>query len=85
MKTAISLLTLLAFAAVSLPASANTGVSGATNTIAQSVTKSGGVVVLARRGADDPAGHDQFDDKGGNRPGNGGKGRGGRDDGLNHA
>lgn len=85
MKTAFSLLILLAFASVSLPASANTSVSGVATTITQFVTKSGGVMVLARRGADDPVGHDQFDDKGGDRPGKGGKGRGGRDDGPNHA
>lgn len=85
MKTAISLLTVLALAAVSLPASANTGAFGSTTTVTQSLTKTGGVMVLARRGADDPATHDQFDDKGGNRPGKGGKGRGGLDDGPNHA
>ncbi|MFO1070262.1 MAG: hypothetical protein U1E14_17240 [Geminicoccaceae bacterium] len=38
-------------------------------------------IVLARKGADDPAG----DDRGGNRGGkSGGKGRGGHDDGPNH-
>jgi hypothetical protein len=85
MKTTLSVLTVLALAAVSLPVSANTGTFGPTTTVTQSLTKTGGVMVLARRGADDPANHDQFDDKGGKRPGKGGKGRGGRDDGPNHA
>ena len=38
-------------------------------------------VILARRGADDPAGHDRG---GQNRRGRGGSGRGGHDDGANH-
>ncbi len=45
-------------------------------------------VIGGRRGADDPAGHDANDDKGGRRGGKGrgrgGKGRGGADDGPNH-
>ncbi len=84
MKTTLSVLALLAFAAVSLPASANTSASGDTAFAAQSLAKTDGGMVLARRGADDPATHDQFDDKGGKRPGKGGKGRGGLDDGPHH-
>ncbi|UJW86310.1 hypothetical protein [Devosia sp. SL43] len=84
MKITLSLLTVLALTAVSLPASANTGTFSAAATVTQSTTKTGAVMVLARHGADDPATHDQFDDKGGNRPNKGGKGRGGRDDGPNH-
>lgn len=86
MKTALSLVTLLAVATLSLPASAH-GTWSAQPAL-QAPAKAGAVMILARRGADDPASHDQFDDKGGNRPdkgGKGGKGRGGHDDGPNHA
>ncbi len=44
-------------------------------------------VIGGRRGADDPAGHDANDDKGGTRPrvrGRRGRGRRGHDQGPNH-
>ncbi len=84
MKTTLSLLTVLALASVSLPASANTGALPAGPQVGNGA-KAGAVMILARHGADDPASHDLNDDKGGDRPGKGGKGRGGRDDGPNHA
>ncbi|MFL5260742.1 MAG: hypothetical protein ACJ8AS_13390 [Hyphomicrobiales bacterium] len=40
------------------------------------------LMLLARHGADDGANHDKGDDRGGRRDG---KGRGGNDDGPNHA
>ena len=73
MKTTLTLLTLLALAGASLPASATTY-----NANVRSISAAtGAVTVLARHGADDPAGHDVGDDKGG-------KGRGRHDDGANH-
>ena len=39
---------------------------------------------FAKKGADDPAGHNAGDDKGGAKGKKGGKGRGGADDGANH-
>lgn len=84
MKTTLTLLTMLVLAGASLPASATTtfNVPALSNSAA-----SGAVTVLARRGADDPAGHDVGDDKGGQRGKHetGGKGRGGHDDGANHS
>lgn len=71
MKSLISAIALLAVTAVALPASANTSIdltSGTRTTFTKSE-----VIVVARRGADDPAGHVR----------GGGKGRG-RDDAPNH-
>ena len=84
MKTTLTLLTMLVLAGASLPASATTTFKAP---VLSNSAASGAVAVLARRGADDPAGHDVGDDKGGQRgkPDTGGKGRGGHDDGPNHS
>ena len=83
MKSALSILALVAAATLSLPASASVGDS----TLRQpgfAVAKAGvPAQQVARRGADDPVNHDINDDKGG-LSGKGGKGKGGNDDGPNH-
>lgn len=68
---------------------------GLGDAVAAPAAQQPGDIVIARRGADDPAGDDHGgrgkddkgkDDKGGNNKskGKGGKGRGGHDDGPNH-
>lgn len=82
MKTILSMLAISALTAVSFPASANTnGTSSQPTILTHSAAPAAGLQV-ARRGADDPASHDVNDDRGGARSG---KGRGGHDDGPNHA
>jgi len=68
---------------------------GLRDSVVASTAQPAGDIVIARRGADDPAGDDHGgrgrgkddkgkDDKGGKNKGKGGKGRGGHDDGPNH-
>ncbi len=52
--------------------------------ISGTTSPDGSILILARHGADDPAGDDRGGDKGKRGKGKGGKGRGGLDDGPNH-
>lgn len=85
MKATLCILAAAALSVVSLPVIASTG-GADLNPLTLSHPDQGVIVLkLARHGADDPANHDINDDKGGKRNGGGGKGRGGLDDGPNHA
>lgn len=82
MKTVLTAIAAMALAFTTMPANASIGVDLGHQVLA---SQQAGVLAIqvARRGADDPANHDINDDRGGNRPK--GKGRGGHDDGPNHA
>jgi hypothetical protein len=85
MKATISILAAAGLAVVSIPAIASTGGADLNPLTLSQPDQSMIVLKLARHGADDPANHDVRDDKGGKRHARGGKGRGGHDDGPNHA
>lgn len=85
MKATLCILAAAALSVVSLPVIASTG-GADLNPLTLSQPDQGVIALkLARHGADDPANHDATDDKGGKRHARGGKGRGGHDDGPNHA
>jgi hypothetical protein len=79
----LSILFCAAPLALAAPALAqSSGAEQADAAASTSIPGAAKLMLLARHGADDGADHDRGDDRGGRR---GGKGRGGNDDGPNHA